>query len=87
MNVCIPLPSAYKAFLLLWLRSFILHIDSSDDAEPWPILIEDYQGSKYMPNGAYAFRGLELQPNESFSFICFGIAETDRYARGYLDEW
>ena len=26
--------------------SFILHIDSSDDAEPWPILIEDYQGSK-----------------------------------------
>lgn len=27
--------------------SFILHIDSSDDAEPWPILIEDFQGSKY----------------------------------------
>lgn len=26
--------------------SFILHIDSSDDAEPWPILIEDYEGSK-----------------------------------------
>jgi hypothetical protein len=26
--------------------SFILHIDSSDDAEPWPILIEDLQGSK-----------------------------------------
>ena len=26
--------------------SFILHIDSSDDAEPWPILIEDFQGSK-----------------------------------------
>ena len=26
--------------------SFILHIDSSDDAEPWPILIEDYQGSE-----------------------------------------
>jgi hypothetical protein len=25
--------------------SFILHIDSSDDAEPWPILIEDLQGS------------------------------------------
>jgi len=24
--------------------SFILHIDSSDDAEPWPILIEDLQG-------------------------------------------
>mmetsp|Transcript_23566 Transcript_23566/g.55470 ORF Transcript_23566/g.55470 Transcript_23566/m.55470 type:complete len:412 (-) Transcript_23566:105-1340(-) len=24
--------------------SFILHIDSSDDAEPWPILIEDFQG-------------------------------------------
>lgn len=28
--------------------SFILHIDSSDDAEPWPILIEDYNGSKYL---------------------------------------
>lgn len=27
--------------------SFILHIDSSDDAEPWPILIEDFQGSEY----------------------------------------
>jgi len=27
--------------------SFILHIDSSDDAEPWPILIEDFQGSMY----------------------------------------
>ena len=24
--------------------SFILHIDSSDDAEPWPIFIEDFQG-------------------------------------------
>jgi len=24
--------------------SFILHIDSSDDADPWPILIEDLQG-------------------------------------------
>jgi hypothetical protein len=28
--------------------SFIFHIDSSDDAEPWPILIEDYNGSKYL---------------------------------------
>jgi hypothetical protein len=27
--------------------SFILHIDSSEDAEPWPILIEDFHGSKY----------------------------------------
>jgi len=27
--------------------SFILHIDSSDDAEPWPILIEDFHGSTY----------------------------------------
>jgi hypothetical protein len=26
--------------------SFILHIDFRDDAEPWPILIEDLQGSK-----------------------------------------
>ncbi|KAG7374256.1 hypothetical protein IV203_013351 [Nitzschia inconspicua] len=25
--------------------SFILHIDSSDDAEPWPIAIEDFQGN------------------------------------------
>jgi hypothetical protein len=25
--------------------SCILHIDSSDDAEPWPILIEDFQGN------------------------------------------
>ena len=24
--------------------SFILHIDSSEDAEPWPIFIEDFQG-------------------------------------------
>jgi hypothetical protein len=24
--------------------SFILHIDSSNDAEPWPIFMEDYQG-------------------------------------------
>jgi hypothetical protein len=24
--------------------SFILHIDSSEDAEPWPIVIEDYHG-------------------------------------------
>jgi hypothetical protein len=27
--------------------SFILHIDSSEDAEPWPILIEDLKGSKF----------------------------------------
>lgn len=27
--------------------SFILHIDSSDDAEPWPILIEDFQGTTH----------------------------------------
>lgn len=27
--------------------SFILHIDSSDDAEPWPILIEDLQGATH----------------------------------------
>lgn len=27
--------------------SFILHIDSSEDAEPWPIAIEDFQGSEY----------------------------------------
>jgi ShK domain-like len=27
--------------------SFILHIDSSDDAEPWPILIEDLQGDTH----------------------------------------
>jgi hypothetical protein len=26
--------------------SFILHIDSSDNAKPWPIMIEDLQGSK-----------------------------------------
>ena len=26
--------------------SFILHIDSSEDAEPWPIVIEDFQGSE-----------------------------------------
>ena len=28
--------------------SFILHIDSSEDAEPWPILIEDLQGSTFL---------------------------------------
>lgn len=27
--------------------SFILHIDSSDDAEPWPILIEDLHGTTH----------------------------------------
>eukprot|EP00539_Tryblionella_compressa_P010447 CAMPEP_0178795572 /NCGR_PEP_ID=MMETSP0745-20121128/10191_1 /TAXON_ID=913974 /ORGANISM="Nitzschia punctata, Strain CCMP561" /LENGTH=403 /DNA_ID=CAMNT_0020453961 /DNA_START=5 /DNA_END=1216 /DNA_ORIENTATION=+ len=27
--------------------SFILHIDSSEDAEPWPILIEDYHGNTH----------------------------------------
>mmetsp|Transcript_21152 Transcript_21152/g.43528 ORF Transcript_21152/g.43528 Transcript_21152/m.43528 type:complete len:394 (-) Transcript_21152:155-1336(-) len=27
--------------------SFILHVDSSDDAEPWPILIEDLQGTTH----------------------------------------
>ena len=27
--------------------SFILHIDSSEDSDPWPILIEDFEGSKY----------------------------------------
>ena len=27
--------------------SFILHIDSSDDAEPWPIVIEDYHGNTH----------------------------------------
>ncbi|CAJ1934156.1 unnamed protein product [Cylindrotheca closterium] len=27
--------------------SFILHIDSSEDAEPWPILIEDYHGTTH----------------------------------------
>jgi hypothetical protein len=26
--------------------NFILHIDSSEDSEPWPILIEDFNGSK-----------------------------------------
>jgi hypothetical protein len=33
--------------------SFILHIDSSEDAEPWPILIEDFQGSKFLFRGVY----------------------------------
>ena len=27
--------------------SFILHIDSSEDAEPWPILIEDFHGNSH----------------------------------------
>jgi hypothetical protein len=30
--------------LLTHIISFILHIDSSDDAEPWPIFIEDFHG-------------------------------------------
>lgn len=29
------------------LYSFILHIDSSDDAEPWPIFIEDFHGQTH----------------------------------------
>ena len=28
--------------------SFILHIDSSDDAEPWPVTIESLQGRKFL---------------------------------------
>ena len=28
--------------------SFILHVDSSEDSEPWPITIEDLDGSKFM---------------------------------------
>jgi predicted 2-oxoglutarate/Fe(II)-dependent dioxygenase YbiX len=27
--------------------SFILHIDSSEDAEPWPLLIEDFYGNTH----------------------------------------
>mmetsp|Transcript_23033 Transcript_23033/g.54378 ORF Transcript_23033/g.54378 Transcript_23033/m.54378 type:complete len:363 (+) Transcript_23033:52-1140(+) len=27
--------------------SFILHIDSSDDADPWPVLIEDFHGNTH----------------------------------------
>lgn len=27
--------------------SFILHIDSSEDAEPWPLFIEDFQGKTH----------------------------------------
>jgi hypothetical protein len=27
--------------------SFILHIDSTEDAEPWPIFIEDFQGKTH----------------------------------------
>ena len=27
--------------------SFILHIDSSDDAEPWPVFIEDFHGNTH----------------------------------------
>jgi len=27
--------------------SFILHIDSSDDAEPWPLTIDDFQGNTH----------------------------------------
>jgi hypothetical protein len=27
--------------------SFILHIDSSEDAEPWPILVEDFHGNSH----------------------------------------
>jgi hypothetical protein len=30
--------------ILTHVVSFILHIDSSDDAEPWPIFIEDFHG-------------------------------------------
>ena len=44
--------------------SFILHIGSSDDAKPWPILIEDYHGSKWIQHYLYFF---------SFrTFVCVG---------------
>jgi hypothetical protein len=33
--------------LLTHVISFILHIDSSDDAEPWPIYIEDFHGQTH----------------------------------------
>ena len=37
--------------------SFILHIDSSEDSEPWPITIEDFNGGTCFV-GKYAFKRL-----------------------------
>lgn len=41
--------------------SFILHIDSSDDAEPWPILIEDYQGGALFGTLSWGLQYCELE--------------------------
>jgi hypothetical protein len=52
--------------------SCILHIDRSEDAEPWPIVIEDFQGNTnevYLANGDmlfYEVRGWDLK-------ICCGL--------------
>ena len=54
--------------------SFILHIDSSDDAEPWPILIEDLQGSKFyiFVFNEYIGRVLpEIESQTPFHYVTF----------------
>jgi hypothetical protein len=56
--------------------SFILHIDSSEDAEPWPILIEDYDGSK-------SFSCCLLHSRTNFS----SLIQYSRNARGHFDKW
>lgn len=51
--------------------SFILHIDSSEDAEPWPILIEDFHGSKFPEFQHLSIERENLRCSELCSFRTF----------------
>jgi hypothetical protein len=62
--------------------SFILHIDSSEDAEPWPILIEDFHGSKW------EFKFVKKKKTEMVAILTVHtFALVFRHPRGHLDEW
>lgn len=63
--------------------SFILHIDSSEDAEPWPILIEDFDGSKYCQISHSALRAaIRLCDSQATFFHLF-----QRDPRSDFDQW
>jgi hypothetical protein len=68
--------------------SFILHIDSSEDSDPWPLMIEDYHGSKYETikernaAGAIIFLFFVVAHASMFVFkiLC-------RYTRSRFEKW
>jgi hypothetical protein len=51
--------------------SFILHIDSSEDSEPWPIVIEDFHGSKSVKLWVVRFKWTQkkLESHSPFFFL------------------